>query len=184
MNRARMSIFAALCTLALPLTAAEPGREFSAEMVGEFGLGGGNRMLVTLVVDRFTSVDEALSLAGLLERGGQSSLVAALRGRHDGRLRMGAIEAPLALVVAEPLGRGGYRYLFLTPRRIQFHEKQLGEESLDYPFGIAVFEVDRFGRGVGDLHLAAALSIDAEGHVEIEDSDGAEGRIERIKQLR
>jgi hypothetical protein len=166
------------------VSATEPGREFSAEAVGEFGLGGGNRMLVTFVIDRFTSVEEAQQLAGLLERGGQSSLVAALRGRFDGRLRMGALEMPLALVVAEPVDRGGYRYLFLTPRRIQFHEKEFGEESLNYPFGIVEFEVDRFGRGVGNLHLAAALSIDADGHVEIEDYDGADGRIERIKQLR
>jgi hypothetical protein len=60
----------------------------------------------------------------------------------------------------------------------------LGEDSLDYPFGIAVFEVDRFGRGEGRIHVAAALSIDPDGHIEIEDYDGADGTIERIKQVR
>ena len=86
-------------------------------------------------------------------------------------------------MVAEPEGRG-YRYLFLTPRRIQVEEEMLGEDSLDYPFGIAEFEVDRFGRGEGRLHVAAALSIDADGYVEIEDYDGVDGTIDRIKQLR
>ena len=167
----------------VPAFADGPGREFSAEAVGDFQLGGGNRMLVTFVVNRFTSVEEAQNLAGLLERGGQGALLSALRGRFDGRIRMGALEMPLALIVAEEQGRG-YRYLFLTPRKIEFHEQEFGEESLNYPFGIVEFEVDRFGRGEGNLHLAAALSIDADGHVEIEDYNGADGRIERIKQLR
>jgi hypothetical protein len=106
-----------------------------------------------------------------------------LKGRRDGQLRMGAINSPIALVVVEEQGRD-YRYLFLTARRIQVDEEMLGKESLDYPFGIAVFEVDRFGRGEGRLHVAAALRIDADGHVEIDDYDGVDGTIERIKQIR
>ena len=183
MKSIRLSAIAVLCSFALPLAADGPGREFSAEVVGDFQLGGGNRMLVNLVADRFTSVEEAQSLAGLLERGGQQALLSALRGRSDGGIRMGALEMPVALVVVEEQGRD-FRYLFLTPRKINFHEKEFGEESLNYPFGIVVFEVDRFGRGEGNLHLAAALSIGADGRVEIEDYNGADGRVERIKQIR
>ena len=183
MKSTRLSAIAVIFSFALPLAASEPGREFNAEAVVN-SREGRNRMLVTLVADRFTSVEEARDLARLLERGSQGPLVAALRGRDDGRIRMGALEMPLALVVAEPVGRDGYRYIFLTPRRIEFHEREFDEESLDYPFGIVVFEVDRFGRGVGDLHLAAALSIAEDGRVEIEDYNGADGRIERIKQVR
>lgn len=163
-------------------SASEPGREFAAEGVGNFK-GGGNRINVTFVADRFTSVEEAQQLAGLLEQGGQGALVSALRGRSDGRIRFGALERWVALVVAEPEGRG-WRYIFLTPRRFEFHEREFGEESLNYPFGIAIFEVDRFGRGEGTLHMAAALRIDASGHIEIEDYDGEDGRLERIKQVR
>jgi len=166
----------------MPAYADGPGREFSAEAVVN-SREGRSRMLVTLVADRFTSVEEARDLARLLERG-QGPLVNALRGRHDGRVRLGALEMPVALVVAEPVGRDGYRFIFLTPRRIEFHEREFDEESLDYPFGIVVFEVDRFGRGEGDLHVAAALSIDQDGHIEIEDYNGADGRVERIKQVR
>ncbi len=138
-------------------------------------------MLVTFVVQRFTSVEELQNLAGVLENGGQFGLLSVLKGRSDGQLRMGAINMPIALVVVEEQGRD-YRYLFLTPRRIQVEEEMLGEESLNYPFGIAEFEVDRFGRGEGRIHVAAALSIDADGYVEIEDYDGVDGTIDRIKQ--
>ena len=60
--------------------ADDPGREFSAEAVGDFR-GGGNRINVTFVADRFTSVEEAQQLASVLEKGGQGSLVSMLRGR-------------------------------------------------------------------------------------------------------
>ena len=169
--------------IALPYFAADgPGREFSAEAVVN-SREGRNRMLVTFVVQRFTSVEELQNLAGVLENGGQFGLLSVLKGRRDGQLRLGAMNMPIALVVAEEQGRG-YRYLFLTPRRIKVEEEMLGEESLNYPFGIAEFEVDRFGRGEGRLHVAAALSIDADGYVEIEDYDGVDGTIDRIKQVR
>jgi hypothetical protein len=174
---------AAIVAMRPPCFAGEPGREFSAELKANFRLGGGNRMLVNLVIDRYTSIEEAQQLAGVLEQGGQRALLAALKGRFDGRIRLGATDMPVALVVAESQGRG-YRYLFLTPRQIGFDERELNKDSLDYPFGVIDFEVDRFGRGEGSLHVAAALSIDEYGHVEIEDYDGADGEIQKIKQIR
>jgi hypothetical protein len=181
-NFTRFLAVAALLLFVSPVTATDPGREFSAEAVVNTREGR-NRMLVTFVVQRFTPVEELQNLAGVLENSGQFGLLSVLKGRSDGQLRLGASNMPIALVVAEEQGRG-YRYLFLTPRRIQVDEEMLGEESLNYPFGIAEFEVDRFGRGEGRIHVAAALSIDAGGSVEIEDYDGIDGTIERIKQVR
>jgi len=160
----------------------DPGREFTATAVVE-GSQGTRRMLVTLVATRFTSVEQAQHLAEVLQQGGQGALLSALTGRTDGQLWLGALQMPVVLVVAEPM-RKGYRYLFLTPRRIRVEETTFGEDSLDYPFGIAVFEVDGFGRGEGRLHVAAALRIDADGHIEVEDYDGADGRFEDLKQVR
>lgn len=182
MKKIRIFLVAVFCLLALPLSAYEPGREFSAEAVVN-KRDGKDRMLVSFIINRYSSVEELQNLAGVLESSGQFGLLSALKGRRDGQLRMGAISSPIALVVVEEQGRD-YRYLFLTPRRIRVDEEMLGEESLDYPFGIAVFEVDRFGRGEGRLHVAAALRIDADGHVEIDDYDGVDGTIDRIKQIR
>ena len=141
------------------------------------------RMTITLVANRFTTVEQAKHLATVLEEGGQGALLSALTGRNDGRLMLGALQMPVALVVAEPEGRG-YRYLFLTPRRIQVEETTFGEESLDYPFGIAEFVVDAFGQGSGTLHVSAALRIDAEGRVEIDDYDGADGTVENVRTIK
>ena len=185
MKSSRMSAVAALLSIvfvATPVFADEPGREFSATAVVR-GSQGTRRMPVTFIANRFTSVEQAKQLAEVLEQGGQQALLSALSGRNDGRLRLGALEMPIALVVAEPQGKG-YRYLFLTPRRMQVEETTFGEESLDYPFGIAEFVTDTFGRGEGSLHVAAALSIDADGHVEIEDYDGVDGSFDDLQKVR
>ncbi|MCP4898576.1 MAG: hypothetical protein GY906_16505, partial [bacterium] len=90
---------------------------------------------------------------------------------------------PVALVTVEP-ARRGYRYLFVTPRRIKVDEEEFGKDSLNYPFGIAVFEVSDWGKGEGQLHVAAALHIDTDGHVEVDDYNGAEGRFKDVKKVR
>ena len=165
------------------IAADPPGREFTCTAVVNT-TEGTRRMPMTLVASRFTSVEEAQQLAGLLEKGGQGTLLSALRGRADGRLQLGALSIPIALVVAEET-RNGYRFVFLTARRIQVDERQLDKDSLNYPFGIADFEVDGFsGRGEGTLHVAAALSIDADGHIEIDDYDGQDGRFEDLRRIR
>jgi hypothetical protein len=171
-------------TAAEPVVAADPpGREFTGTAVVN-SRQGSRRMPMTLVANRFTSVEEAQQLAELLEQGGQGTLLSALRGRGDGELRLGAMSLPIALVVVEETSRG-HRYVFLTPRRIQIEERQLGSDSLDYPFGVAVFEIEGFnGRGEGTLHVAAALSIDSSGHVDIEDYDGEDGRFEGLRRVR
>jgi hypothetical protein len=179
--RSLFLIFAALTTFVLPISADEPGRQFTATAVVD-GSQGTRQMPVTLVANRFTSVEEAKQLAQVLEQGGQGALLSALSGRSDGQLQLGALQMPVALVVAEPRGNG-YRYLFLTARRIRVEETTLGEKSLDYPFGVAVFEVDGFGDGEGKLHVEAALHIDADGHVEVEDYDGADGTLENVEQV-
>jgi hypothetical protein len=167
---------------AIPLAADDPGREFNGTAVVRTSRDT-RRMPVTLVANRFTSVEEARQLAVVLQEGGQGSLLAALTGRNDGQLRLGALSLPIALVVAEETGNG-YRYVFLSHRRIQVEETTFGEESLDYPFGIAVFEMEGFGRGSGSLHVAAALSIDADGRLEVDDYDGADGTLDEIEIIR
>jgi len=172
-------------TVAIPsATAADPpGREFTGTAVVD-GPNGTRSMPLTLVVNRFSPVSEVQELGALLAKGGQGTLVSALRGRADGELRLGALSIPIALVSVEKTS-GGHRYLFLSPRRIQVNETQFGEESLDYPFGIAVFTIDDFsGLGDGGLHVAAALRIDADGHIEVDDYDGRDGFFRDLRQLR
>jgi hypothetical protein len=178
-----------LCVLtALPIVvpaiaADPPGREFTAQATMTTSQGR-SHMPVTLIVARFTSVEDSQRYQDLLATGGQGALVSALRGRSDGRLRLGALEMPLGLVVAEPLDRG-YRYVFVTTRRIQVEEVNESADSLDYPFGVAVFELDSFGRGDGQIYPQAAISVDpSDQSIRIEEYRGDPGRLSNIKKVR
>lgn len=173
-------VLTTLAIAASAIAAEAPGREFTAQATMKTSQGT-SHMPVTLIVARFTSVDEAQRYQDLLANGGQGALLSALRGRSDGRLRLGMLEMPLGLVVAEPLDRG-YRYVFVTTRKIQVEEVN---ESLDYPFGVAVFELDGFGRGDGEVYPQAAISVDpADQSIEIEDYRGSPGRLSNIKKVR
>ena len=185
MKSARRSLVLATVVLALSgavsFAAEEPPTRFSATAVVN-GPQGTRRMPVVLVVRRFTSMEEVRQLRGVLERGGQGALLGSLRGRQDGQIDLGGVVLPVALVAVEPNG-DGFEYLFLTPRRISIDETTFGKESLDYPFGMAVLHVDGSGGGQGELHVAAALAIDPDGHVEVSDYDGADGHFEDLRAV-
>jgi len=170
--------------LASSLVGAEaPGREFTGTAVVNT-TEGTRSMPLTLVANRFASEDEVQQLAEVLSSGGQSALLGAIRYRNDGQLNLGAEVRPISLVFAEET-RNGHRIVFLTARRIDISEKQLGQESLEYPFGIAEITIDGFsGKGEGSLHVAAAISIDSEGHLEIIDYDGQDGHFRDLRRVR
>ena len=173
-----------LATITHPAVAAgsEPGREFTATAVVETPEGT-RRMPVTLVVDRYTSRDEARALKPVLQNGGQGALLASLQGRRDGSLALGALQMPIALAVTVPTD-DGFWYLLITPRAIKVAETERGMDSLDYPFGVAVFEVGDFGTGDGDLHVAGALAIDDEGYLTVADYEDVPGRLQDVKKVR
>ncbi len=174
----------AMILLVSPVTAADPpGREFTGTAVVNT-TEGTRSMPLTLVANRYASEDEVKQLAEVLASGGQSSLLGAIRYRNDGQLNLGAEVRPISLVFAEET-RDGHRIVFLTARRIDISEKQLGQESLEYPFGVAEIEIDDFsGKGEGSLHVAAALSIDSSGHIDIIDFDGQDGHFRDLKRVR
>lgn len=176
------TLVCAVLLLSIPAVADGPGGSFTATAVMSDSMGT-RSMPMTLVANRFTSVEQSKHLGEVLEQGGQGALQAALTGRSDGQMMLGALQMPVALVVVEEQD-DGYRYLFLTPRAIKVEETTLGEASLDYPFGVAVFEVDDFGDGGGRLHVEAALSIDADGHIEVDDYDGEDGHLDDVTVVR
>ena len=171
-----------LMSVGLAQETEQPPRRISATAVVDTSQGT-RRMPVTFVAYRFTPLEQSRQLAGVLERGGQQALVAALRGRRDGEVQLGAMTLPIALAVVEPDDGSGFRYLFLTPRRIQVREEQFGSDSLDYPFGVLELEIDDMGHGEGELHVAARLEVDSEGHISFEDFDGMDGFLEDIRVL-
>jgi hypothetical protein len=174
-----------LVAVAAPAMAWEnpQGTEFTATAIMDTPEGT-RRMPVTLIARRFASVQEAQRLQEVLANGGQGALLSALRGSQNGLLRLGALEFPVNLVAAEET-RDGYELVFVTSRRIQVEEREFSSESLDYPFGVAVFEVRDFGAGEGTIYPQAAIRVDLDDEtVVVEQYDGEPGSLIDVKKVR
>jgi hypothetical protein len=155
-------------------------RTFTAVAEIEGGRAGGrSRLAVELIVDRRTLPSEALRLAALVLDGGQGLLQASLQGRRDGRLRFGALDVPVNLIVAKSTAEGE-RWVVVTERPLRLD--QLPEEDEpDHPFGILDFLVDEHGRGEGTVYPAAAIGFDSEGYVVIEGTPRRSGRLLEVE---
>ena len=118
---------------------------------GQISASGGNRMQRDLCRRPVhVSGGGSTDLAGVLEQGGQGSpgcRAERSQRRPDPLRRPG--EMPVALVVAEPSRAKDTATSFSHRVGFEVEEREFGEESLNYPFGIAEFEVDGFGRGEG-----------------------------------
>lgn len=161
---------------------AFPGREFSAtfRMKDE---RGERQMGATILIDRLTPLEEARALKEVLKSQGQYGLANALKGRANGRLRLGALDYPLDLVMARPV-RDGFHVVVVTTRPIRLEESQEGAASLDYPFGVVAIELDSFGRGEGRFFRTAALRINEDGTVAVEQFAEGEGTVTDVKKVR
>jgi hypothetical protein len=158
-------------------------RKFTAQ--AEFSEpGAGTRTIqVGIIINHLIHQQEAEDFKKTLEQGGQRALQSMIRSRAGGRLTLGAVDYPLNIIVAKPSG-DGYRYVVVTVRPIRIHERDTGQESLEYPFAVLVFEVDEDGRGEGELYQTAALRVDGSGYVEVENYDGRAGRLTGIEPQR
>lgn len=169
-----------LLAVSAVLRAADPPKEFTA--TAEMTTSQGTRQMpLTLVVSRPLSPEQAMPLREVLEKGGQQALQAAIRDGNRGRFSLGALEYPIDLVVAQPL-EDGVRYVAITTRQLKYDEVEQGSPSLDYPFAVVAFEVPEFGVGSGELYPQAALSISAEGRVQVEQYGGAPGKLREVRK--
>jgi hypothetical protein len=183
MRALAVALFAAL--LAVPIRAAEKppaGGEFTATATVETKQGT-RGMSFTVVAERPMSREEAQPLKRVLADGGQQALANAIRGARRGRVKLGGMESPLDLVVAEP-GKDGERYVVVTARPLRYEETAEGSASLDHPFTVFVFEVPGFGSGTGSIYTRAALSIGEDGRVQVDQYDGKPGALKDVRRVR
>jgi hypothetical protein len=144
---------------------------------------GTRSMGFDVVVTSPLSIEQALPLKKILAEGGQLALMNTIRGAGRGRIRLGGIEYPIDLVVAEKT-KDGERYIVVTARPLKFEEVQEGRPSLDHPFTVMVFDVPGFGKGTGHIFTKAALFVDDEGHVRAEQYEHDPGILKDVKRLK
>ena len=94
------------------------------------------------------------------------------------------MEYPLDLVVAQPTDEG-FRYVIVTARQIKYEETvdESHAGSLDYPFGILVFDSGGIHATTGMLFTRGALSISDEGRPQASQYDGEPGTLKDVKRV-
>ena len=159
---------------------ATPNGEFSATAVVETPQGT-RRMAFTVVVTNPLTKDAAMHYRDILARDGQTALANAIRGSSRGQFRLGAVEYPVDLVVAEPT-RDGFKYIVVSCRPLQYEEVAEGSASLDHPFTVLVFQVPGIGKGDGAVYTRSALYIDDAGYPQVEQYDRRPGKLQDVKR--
>jgi hypothetical protein len=158
------------------------GGEFTA--TATMNTKQGTRSLgFTVVASRPLSREEAEPLKKVLAEGGQQALANAIRGANRGRIKLGGMEYPVDLVVGEA-ARDGERYFVVTTRTLQYEEVAEGSPSLDHPFTVFVFDVPGFGSGSGHIYPRAALAVEADGRVRVDQYDGSPGSLKDVRRVR
>jgi len=175
--------------MALTFSAARLRGADSASAAGEFTATaaittsqGSRSMPIGIVVTNPLTPSQALPLKKVLEDGGQQALLNAIRGGGRGTLQLGGLAYPLDLVVAQPTD-DGFRYVVVTTRPIKYDETIDSSPSLDFPFGILVFDSASFGTTTGVLYTRGALSISDEGRVQASQYGGEPGTLNDVKQV-
>ena len=181
-SAAAAGLWALLALTARAADDALPGREFSA-MFKLKDAQGDRQMGATILLDRFTPLEEALSLKHVLADQGQFGLANTIRGRANGRLRLGMMDYTLDLATFAHT-KDGFFVVVVTTRQIRFEEAQEGSESLDFPFGIITFSLDGFGRGEGRFYPKSKLLINEDGTLAVQQYAEGEGKVTDVKKVR
>jgi len=159
---------------------AKPEGEFTAS-ASVMTPSGTRSMGFSVFVTRPLTVEQAQPLKKVLEEGGQQALLNSIKGGNRGHFRLGAIDYPIDLAIAEPT-RDGFHYIVVTARALRYEEVDQGSGALDHPFTVAIFDVPSFGSGDGRIYTKAAIGVDPDGHPMVQQYGGTPGTLREIKR--
>lgn len=140
---------------------AAPARQtVTGTVVGISGRLAGRTLPFRLVVNDYTSADDADRLNTAL-RSGQDELLSALSKLDAGRVSIGNnVGVTANAVFATPSAEGGTKLIVLFQRNVNFFELRAGTRSADYRFGYAEIYLDGRGRGEGTFIPAAKVKLE------------------------
>jgi hypothetical protein len=166
----RATVFIACCVLAvcaLGVSMSVPAQENAKPKKEQFAalaylpsgagpamVGAGAKVNVDLHVDRYTSDEEAKSMAGLLVNAGPDALLKALeKSKTIGRIRLtGRVGFYDLKLIRSHRTQEGRRIYGIGDRPVGFLEAYVNNRSMDYPFGILQIDLktDEKGKEKGE----------------------------------
>ncbi len=178
-NLRTMVVLLALTQCALPNLHAQNGdnkpisdlpRQFAATAFGQAGSMAGKSFGVTVYITAWTSDDQVKDYVSVLKEKGPNGLVSAMEKASDvGRLSpAGFVGSAFRFARFRPTANGGAHIVMVTNRPMSFGELYNGTRSTDYQFGIVVLDVDKNGKGTGQLAPVCKIKFNKKNELEIE----------------
>jgi len=142
---------------------------FAAMAYGQTGAMGGKAISMSFIINEYSADQEVHQLAQILREGGQEKLLSAL-GKLNGKGRIASVNwtGCAVRVIRQRPTEKGRRVFLLTDRPIAIYEVKNRTRSRDYPFGLAILDLDANNKGEGVLYAAAKIKFDKDDQLEIE----------------
>ena len=150
-------------SLLVPMAVAQDKPEpehYSAVWAVVGGGAGGSTTSIDIRINRYNTSEDIMRYAELLKNSGQDSLRRKLEDEDVGQLSpVGSVGTPIA--IARKLRHGDKTIIrVLTARYMSFAELRNSGRSVDYPFTMLEFKLDKTGKGAGTVIRAAKIRFD------------------------
>jgi hypothetical protein len=159
-------------------------RAFAVDLNGR--VRGASSGTVDIVIERWSTDDEAKRLGDALKEGGSDSLLKTLQKVKP---RVGYISTPGSLAYdlrfarQQTMADGSRRLLLGTDRRMSFFEVSRASRTTDYPFLIIDIRFGPNGEGQGKLLPVARVQYDPDDVVEVENYNAMPVQLTSVKPV-
>jgi hypothetical protein len=145
-------------------------RQYAATAFGQSGAMSGKSFGAAIRITGWTTDQQVKDFIGTLREKGPDGLVSAMEKTEDvGRLSpTGFVGSGFRFARYRPTANGGLHIVMVTNRPISFGESYHGTRSRDYQFGIVVLDVDKDGKGSGQLAPVCKIKFNKKNELEIE----------------
>lgn len=130
---------------------------------------GTNTRTFTLIIDNYTSGQEAQQLIQTLKAEGQDGLLKEMGKVKRGVFQLdGSVGRDISVVLSSEGEENERKITLIFERWLGFAELRRGARSVDYPFSYAELFIDDKGKGEGTLFPAARLRVKGENTLDVE----------------
>ena len=145
-------------------------RQYAVTAIGQAGAMSGKTFGADVRVTGWTTDEQVNDFISTLKEKGPNGLVSAMEKSADvGRLSpTGFVGSGFRFARFRPTANGGLHIVMVTNRPIAFGEAYHGTRSRDYQFGIVVLDVDKDGKGSGQLAPVCKIKFNKKNELEIE----------------
>jgi hypothetical protein len=145
-------------------------RQYSATAFGQAGSMAGKSFGLTIYITGWTTDQQVTDYVNTLKEKGPNGLVSMMEKTDDvGRLSpTGFAGNGFRFARYRKTANGGLHIVMVTNRPMAFGEVYNSTRSTDYQFGIAVFDVDKNGKGTGQLAPVCKIKFNKKNELEIE----------------